>query len=86
MNTQQQPDIKIKKPTHNYFTKPRDFGMLVVGIISVLYIMNISIGLIEILPDNLPFIGNIDEAVVSAILISVFYYFGIDITRFFKRK
>lgn len=85
MNTQKQPDIKKKNMSQKYFSQPKDFGILIIGIISVLYILNITFGVVEFLPDNLPFVGNVDEAVVTAILISVLQYFGIDITRIFKR-
>ena len=67
------------------FTRPKDFGMLALGIISVIYILNITFGVVEFLPDNLPIVGNIDEALVTGILIAVMQYFGIDITRIFKR-
>jgi len=67
------------------FTRPKDFGMLAIGIISLLYILNITFGVIEFLPDNLPIVGNIDEALVTGILIGVLQYFDIDVTRIFKR-
>jgi hypothetical protein len=42
--------------------------------------------LIEILPDNLAFLGNMDEATATAVLIGVFRYFGVDLAKFFERK
>lgn len=86
MNTQQQPDIKTKKIPQKYFSKPKDFIMILLGIISVLYVLNITFGVVEFLPDNLPFVGNIDEALVTAILVSVLQYFNINVTNWFKRK
>jgi uncharacterized membrane protein YkvA (DUF1232 family) len=56
------------------------------GIISVIYLLNITFGVVEFLPDNLPIVGNIDEALITAILIAVLQYFGINITQIFKRK
>jgi uncharacterized membrane protein YkvA (DUF1232 family) len=38
--------------------------------LSVLYILNPTAGTFELLPDNLPGIGNIDEAAMTALLIS----------------
>lgn len=39
------------------------------GVISLLYLSNPTGGLMEIIPDNLPVLGNIDEAAMTAILI-----------------
>jgi hypothetical protein len=44
--------------------------------LSCLYLLNLSGGFIEI-PDNLPMIGNIDEALATAILISCLSVFGV---------
>jgi hypothetical protein len=54
----------------------------VMGVISLLYIINPTAGVFEILPDNLPFIGNIDEATATALLIACLRYYGWDITKF----
>lgn len=86
MNNQKKSDTKNKKSARKFFTQPKDFGMLFVGIISVLYVLNITFGIVEILPDNLPFIGNIDEALVTGLLISVLQYFDINVTQWFNRK
>ena len=85
MNTQQQPDIKINKKKKSFFTQPKDYGMLVLGIVSVVYLLNFTFGFIEILPDTLPFLGNIDEALMTGLFISVLQYFNINITGWFKR-
>ncbi len=85
MNTQQQPDIKINKKKKNFFTQPKDYGMLVLGIVSIVYLLNFTFGFIEILPDTLPFLGNIDEALMTGLFISVLQYFNINITGWFKR-
>lgn len=50
------------------------------------YLMNPTWGLIELIPDNIPIVGNLDEATVTAILIACIRYFGLDWTRFFGRK
>jgi hypothetical protein len=57
-------------------------GMALMGLMAALYLINPTAGFFEILPDNLPFIGNLDEATATAILIAVLRYFGIDLTRF----
>ena len=60
--------------------------VVVIGFLCGLYLLNPTWGLIELIPDNLPFVGNIDEAAVAAVLIACLRYFGLDITRFLKRK
>ncbi|MCA9618665.1 MAG: DUF1232 domain-containing protein [Myxococcales bacterium] len=45
----------------------------VVGIgLSALYLFNPGSGVFELLPDNLPGIGNLDEAAMTAFLIACF--------------
>ncbi len=38
-------------------------------LLSVVYIINPTAGFIEFIPDNIPFIGNLDEAGATALLI-----------------
>lgn len=56
------------------------------GILSVLYLLNPTLGLFELLPDNLPFVGNIDEATATTVLLGVMRYFGWDVTDLFMKK
>ena len=58
----------------------------VLGAISAVYILNPTAGIFEIIPDNIPVIGNLDEAAAAAILVSCFTYFGVDIGSIFGRK
>ncbi|WP_419172872.1 DUF1232 domain-containing protein [Halobacteriovorax sp.] len=39
-------------------------------IIGIIYILNPTAGVIEIIPDNLPYIGNLDEAGAVLLIIS----------------
>lgn len=78
-------DISSKIKQDKHFKKPKDFAVLFIGIISILYLLNISFGVIEFLPDNLPFVGNIDEALATTVLLWVINYFGIKIP-FIKNK
>ena len=50
------------------------FGIL----FSALWMLNLSGGIIEV-PDNLPIIGNLDEAFFMMVLISSLAYFGVTI-------
>ena len=54
------------------------------GIFSVVYLLNPTAGFLEFIPDNIPAIGNLDEAAVTAILIGVLAYFGLDINKLFN--
>ncbi|MFA6244949.1 MAG: hypothetical protein WC655_28660 [Candidatus Hydrogenedentales bacterium] len=53
--------------------------------LSVLYLLNFSMGFLE-LPDNLPFVGNIDEAVATSVLIAALRYLGIDVLPFKQKR
>ena len=65
-----QNEIKIMK----------DILVILLGLLSLIYLINPTIGVVEIIPDNFPIIGNLDEAAACAILLSVLRYFGIDLT------
>ncbi len=56
------------------------------GVISLLYLLNIGMGFIELIPDNMPFVGNLDEGAAAALLLMCLRYFGLDITKLFKKK
>ncbi len=64
----------------------KDTIMVVFGAFCVLYLLNPTMGFVELLPDRLPIIGNIDEAGATAGLIFVLRYFGYDIAKWFNKK
>ncbi|MFN0080456.1 MAG: DUF1232 domain-containing protein [Prosthecobacter sp.] len=64
----------------------RDLLVLASGILSALYLLNISFGVAEFIPDNIPIFGNLDEAAATALLINCLAYFGIDLGHFLRRK
>jgi hypothetical protein len=47
----------------------KPIGLVVVAALSALYLINPTAGLIELLPDNLPWIGNLDEGAATALLL-----------------
>ena len=55
------------------------------GIISLMYLCNIGVGLVEAIPDNIPFVGNLDEAGATVLLLMCLRYFGVDLTKIFKK-
>jgi uncharacterized membrane protein YkvA (DUF1232 family) len=58
MNTDKNFPAKTWPPFWIYFT----------GVVGVIYILNPTMGVFELIPDNLPIIGNLDEG-AAAILI-----------------
>lgn len=62
--------------------KPRSLAstvMIAIGLIALLYIINPTAGLFEFFPDNLPIVGNLDEAAATTLLLGSLAYFGIEI-------
>jgi len=64
----------------------KDVLIFLVGLIAALYLINPGAGILEFLPDNLPLVGNLDEATATAVMLAVFRYFGHDVTHLFKRR
>jgi uncharacterized membrane protein YkvA (DUF1232 family) len=64
----------------------KKIAIIITGVLSALYLINPTAGILEFIPDNLPIIGNIDEATATTLVIASLSYFGIDITKFFKRE
>ena len=58
----------------------------IVGILSLLYLMNFGVGVIELIPDNIPIVGNLDEATATILLVNYLRYLGVDLFNFFKGK
>ncbi len=56
------------------------------GLIAILYLLNIGAGIIELIPDNIPLVGNLDEAGAVTLLLMCLRYFGVDMTRLFQKK
>jgi hypothetical protein len=56
------------------------------GFLALVYLVNPTFGVFELLPDNIPLVGNIDEATASMVLLGALRYFGYDLTDLFKRK
>ena len=63
----------------------KKIAVFILGLFALIYLLNPGAGIFEILPDNLPFIGNLDEAAAVALLLMCLKYFGIDIPDIFRR-
>lgn len=55
----------------------------VIGILSALYLLNPGFGIFELIPDAVPFVGNLDEGTAAFLLLSSLAYFGIDLRNVF---
>lgn len=65
----------------------KTIAVSILAIASLIYLANPTAGIFELLPDNIPFIGNIDEGLASFILYSSFEYFrGKQIGMFGRRN
>lgn len=60
--------------------------IIIVAIIAAIYLVNPTAGVIELLPDNLPLVGNLDEAAAVGILMNTLAYYGINWNRLYGRK
>lgn len=63
----------------------KKFVVAALGVLSTLYIFNPTAGIFELIPDNIPFIGNLDEAGAVVLLLMCLRYFGIDLPNIFKK-
>lgn len=48
---------------------PFPIGSLLLGVLIIAYLTNPTAGVIELLPDNMPFVGNLDEATAAFLLV-----------------
>ena len=49
------------------------------------YMINPTAGIFELLPDNLPVVGNLDEAAVAFIMFAALRYLGVRLPEFIER-
>jgi hypothetical protein len=64
-------------------------GSLLVGLfgaIGATYLLYPSLGVFELIPDAVPFLGSLDEAAATMLVISCLSYFGVDLGGLFGRK
>ncbi|MBE9485910.1 MAG: DUF1232 domain-containing protein [Desulfuromonadales bacterium] len=63
----------------------KKLGIVLLGLFCLIYLLNPGAGIFELIPDNLPFIGNLDEAAALATLLMCLKYFGINLPDIFRR-
>lgn len=64
----------------------KNIVVFLLGLIAVAYLLNPGAGFFELLPDNLPFVGNLDEAAAVTLLVMCLKYFGFDLPGLYRRK
>ncbi|PLX83489.1 MAG: DUF1232 domain-containing protein [Desulfuromonas sp.] len=64
----------------------RGVVVALLGIFALVYVLNPGAGFFEIIPDNIPLLGNLDEAGAVALLLACLRYFGIDLLNIFGSK
>jgi uncharacterized membrane protein YkvA (DUF1232 family) len=64
----------------------KTFAVIIMMLLSIFYLLNPTMGIFEFIPDNIPLVGNLDEAGATALLIMCLRYFGCDITKLFNRE
>lgn len=66
--------------------KKQDIAVIGAALFSIVYLINPTAGFLELIPDNIPLIGNLDEAGAVFILISALKYFGVEMPTIFKKE
>jgi len=55
------------------------------GLLAFVYLLNPTLGIFELIPDNIPLVGNVDEVTASTVLLAALRYFGWDPTNMFPK-
>jgi hypothetical protein len=58
--------------------------IFLLGLFCLIYLFNPGAGIFELIPDNLPLLGNLDEAAAVATLLMCLKYFGINLPDLFR--
>ncbi len=61
-------------------------GIFLIGVLAVIYLLNPTAGFFELIPDNIPLIGNLDEAAAATILMMCLRHFGHELPDIFNPK
>ncbi len=61
----------------------KEMVILALAAFAGLYLLNPTAGILEFIPDNIPFLGNIDEAGAVLILVNTAAYYGLDLSRLY---
>ncbi len=61
-------------------------AIFLLGFLLLIYLLNPTAGFFELIPDNIPLIGNLDEAAAMTLLLMCLRYFGYDLPNIFNPK
>jgi len=67
-------------------TKSKTLIVIFLTTVSLIYLFNPGWGVFELIPDNIPVIGNLDEFTAAWILLSALAYFGFDLRMFLRKR
>ena len=61
-------------------------AIFLLGFLMLIYLLNPTAGFLELIPDNIPIIGNLDEAAAMTLLLMCLRYFGYNLPDIFTPK
>ena len=61
-------------------------AIFLLGFLLLIYLLNPTAGFLELIPDNIPLIGNLDEAAAMTLLLMCLRYFGYNLPDIFTSK
>lgn len=64
----------------------KSLAYCILGAVSAFYLSNLGAGIIEVVPDNVPLLGNLDEAVATLLLLRSMGHFGLGPLKQIKPK
>ncbi len=67
-----------QQPKSNRRTIGGTILTVIIAILCVVYMLNLTFGF-DLIPDNLPVVGNLDEGLIMVLLLGCLKYLGIDI-------
>jgi uncharacterized membrane protein YkvA (DUF1232 family) len=50
---------------------PRTISYIVLLVLGAIYLINPGMGIVELIPDNMPVVGNLDEAGVASLMVLI---------------
>jgi len=64
----------------------KKFAVGFAGFLAFIYLLNPTAGVFEFIPDNIPLVGNLDDATATMVLLAALRYFGWDLTELFMKN
>jgi len=74
--------VEPLEPERPGWARALAWGTIILGSV---YMINPTAGIFELLPDNLPGLGNLDEAAVLFLMYSAMLYLGVRLPEFLER-